>query len=86
MAQVGLPSSYVSDWLVVVNLGAGGARGRFWSFRPPAVADELRRLRGCAGVWGGRELNARGVRCTSFEMREVWIELSREQRDAGQNA
>jgi hypothetical protein len=43
-----LPSSYVSDWLVVVNLGAGGARGRSLVLLPDcAVAEELRRLR----VW-----------------------------------
>jgi hypothetical protein len=43
-----LPSSYVSDWLVVVNLGATGARGRSLVLLPDcAVADELRRLR----VW-----------------------------------
>ena len=43
-----LPSSYVSSWLVVVNLGAGGARGRSVVLLPDcAVAEELRRLR----VW-----------------------------------
>ena len=43
-----LPSSYVSDWLVVVNLGAAGARGRSLVLLPDcAVAEELRRLR----VW-----------------------------------
>jgi hypothetical protein len=43
-----LPSSYVSDWLVVVNLGAGGASRRSLVLLPDsAVAEELRRLR----VW-----------------------------------
>jgi hypothetical protein len=43
-----LPSSYVSDWLVVVNLRAGGGRGRSLVLLPDcAVAEELRRLR----VW-----------------------------------
>jgi Membrane-bound toxin component of toxin-antitoxin system len=43
-----LPGSYVSDWLVVVNLGAGGARGRSLVLLPDsAVVEELRRLR----VW-----------------------------------
>jgi toxin CptA len=43
-----LASSYVSDWLVVVNLGAGGARGRSLVLLPDSAgADELRRLR----VW-----------------------------------
>jgi hypothetical protein len=38
----------VSGWLVVVNLGAGGARGRSVALLPDcAVAEELRRLR----VW-----------------------------------
>lgn len=43
-----LPGSYVSDWLVVVNLGTSGAPGRSLVLLPDcAVADELRRLR----VW-----------------------------------
>ena len=43
-----LPSSYVSDWLVVVNLGVAGARGRSLVLLPDcALAEELRRLR----VW-----------------------------------
>lgn len=43
-----LPSTYVSDWLVVVNLGAGGARVRSLVLLPDcAMAEDLRRLR----VW-----------------------------------
>ncbi len=43
-----LPSSYVSDWLVVVNLGARDGRGRSLVLLPDCVAaEELRRLR----VW-----------------------------------
>lgn len=41
-----LPSSYVSSWLVVVNLGAGGRRGRSLVLLPDcAAAEELRQLR-----------------------------------------
>ena len=41
-----LPSSYVSNWLVVVNLGAGGRRGRSLVLLPDcAAADDLRQLR-----------------------------------------
>ena len=43
-----LPSSYVSDWLVVVNLNAGARRGQSLVLLPDcAVAEDLRRLR----VW-----------------------------------
>jgi hypothetical protein len=43
-----LPSSYVSDWLVVVNLGVRGGRGRSLALLPDcAAAEDLRRLR----VW-----------------------------------
>jgi hypothetical protein len=43
-----LPSSYVSSWLVVVNLGAGGGRRRSLVLLPDcAAADDLRRMR----VW-----------------------------------
>jgi hypothetical protein len=42
-----LPDSYVSDWLVVVNLRAGGARRALVLLPDCAVAEELRRLR----VW-----------------------------------
>jgi len=43
-----LPSSYVSGWLVVVNLSAVGGRGRSLVLLPDcAAAEELRRLR----VW-----------------------------------
>ena len=43
-----LPSSYVSDWLVVVNLGTRDRRGRSLILLPDcAAAEELRRLR----VW-----------------------------------
>ena len=43
-----LPSSYVSSWLVVVNLGAGGRRGRSLVLLPDcAPAEDLRQLR----VW-----------------------------------
>lgn len=42
------PGSYVSNWLVVVNLGAPGRRGRSLALLPDcAAAEELRRLR----VW-----------------------------------
>ena len=41
-----LPSSYVSSWLVVVNLGEVGRRGRSLVLLPDcAAAEELRRLR-----------------------------------------
>jgi hypothetical protein len=41
-----LPSSYVSSWLVVVNLDAGGRRGRSLVLLPDcAAAEELRQLR-----------------------------------------
>lgn len=41
-----LDSSYVSDWMVVVNLGAGGRRGRSLVLLPDcAAAEELRQLR-----------------------------------------
>ena len=41
-----LPGSYVSGWLVVVILGAGGRRGRSLVLLPDsAAAEELRRLR-----------------------------------------
>ena len=44
-AQV-LPGSYVSGWLIVVILGAGGWRGRSLALLPDsAAAEELRRLR-----------------------------------------
>jgi hypothetical protein len=43
-----LPSSYVSSWLVVVNLAPSGTRGRSLVLLPDcALAEELRRLR----VW-----------------------------------
>lgn len=43
-----LPGSYVSGWLIVVNLGKGGKRGRSLVLLPDsAAAEELRRLR----VW-----------------------------------
>jgi hypothetical protein len=43
-----LPGSYVSNWLVVVNLGATGRRGRsLVLLRDCAAEGELRRLR----VW-----------------------------------
>jgi len=43
-----LDSSYVSGWLVVVNLGASGRRGRSLVLLPDcAAAEELRQLR----VW-----------------------------------
>jgi hypothetical protein len=43
-----LSSSYVSNWLVVVNLSPDGGRGRSLVLLPDcAVAEELRRLR----VW-----------------------------------
>ena len=43
-----LPGSYVSNWLVVVNLGAAGGRSRsLVLLQDCAAADELRRLR----VW-----------------------------------
>ena len=43
-----LPSSYASDWLVVVNLRGSGQRGRSLVLLPDcAAAEELRRLR----VW-----------------------------------
>lgn len=42
------PGSYVSNWLVVVNLGTPGRRGRSLVLLPDAAtAEELRRLR----VW-----------------------------------
>jgi hypothetical protein len=42
------PGSYVSSWLVVVNLGVPGGRGRSLVLLPDcAAAEELRRLR----VW-----------------------------------
>ncbi|MFH1043949.1 MAG: protein YgfX [Pseudomonadota bacterium] len=42
------PGNYVSNWLVVVNLGAPGGRGRRLVLLPDcAAAEELRRLR----VW-----------------------------------
>ena len=41
-----LPSSYASDWLVVVNLRASGRRGRSLVLLPDcAAAEELRQLR-----------------------------------------
>lgn len=41
-----LPSSYVSNWLVVVNLGAGGRLGRSQVLLTDcAEAEELRQLR-----------------------------------------
>ena len=43
-----LPSSYVSDWLIVINLRGNGRRGRSLVLLPDgAAAEELRRLR----VW-----------------------------------
>lgn len=43
-----LPSSYASNWLVVVNMGGSGWRGRSLVLLPDcAAAEELRRLR----VW-----------------------------------
>ena len=43
-----LPGSYVASWLIVVNLGMGGQRGRSLVLLPDAaVAEELRLLR----VW-----------------------------------
>jgi hypothetical protein len=43
-----LPSSYVSGWLVVVNLGQTGRRGRSLVLLPDSAGtEELRRLR----VW-----------------------------------
>ena len=43
-----LPSSYVSGWLVVVNLSGGGGRRRSLVLLPDCiVAEEMRRLR----VW-----------------------------------
>jgi len=42
------PGSYVSNWLVVLNLGESGQRGRSIVLLPDcAAADDLRRLR----VW-----------------------------------
>ncbi|MBE0624994.1 MAG: hypothetical protein IH606_09300, partial [Burkholderiales bacterium] len=43
-----LPGSYVSGWLIVLVLGAGGKRGRPLVLLPDsAAAEDLRRLR----VW-----------------------------------
>jgi toxin CptA len=43
-----LPSSYASDWLIVVNMRGSGRRGRSLVLLPDsAAAEELRRLR----VW-----------------------------------